>query len=1309
MMRPPRSLRSLHTEPPAPKRRLRRTLAWLAGELAIVVVALAAGAWALLGSEAALHYVLERAVKASAGRLTIEGGEGSLLSTVRVARVAWRGDNVAVEAREVALTWSPLDFLSRRITVEGLGAKRLTFDLSASGGAGAGPPASLALPLEVEIRNIGVERIEWRTGTNAGHVTGVAFAYAGGAAAHAVRDLRFVTDYGTLTGHARMGAAPPYGLDGALAFAGDADYRGGRARLAVSGTLERVDVDADGELRGAAVKAKAKLAPFAAAALESADVTADGVDLAQFGAALPATALAVEASARPDGAGFAGSVSARNAAAGPLDAGRVPVAAFAAQFAWDGATATLSAIDAAIAGGGRVTGRAAIPVHARTLTLDLTLAGVDLARIQSSLLATRMSGTLTAEVAQQRQVVRGDVRQADMALAFAATVEGRRVAVERARVRAGAGEIAGSGTLDLDGARAFSVSARATKFDPARFVAVPASTLEGTVEARGTLAPTWDVAASVVLDKASRLAGHAASGTARARVTPGVAKDVAVDVRIGSAALKLDGAYGGAGDALAYAVDVPRLADVAPLVARFAKDAVPPQVAGALVARGKVTGAAPSPGFTVDARGSALAWGDTWRVAKLDIAASVAPGTGAAGAVALSARPITIAVAMADAATPAGAFPAARVDVAGTLAQHAGTLALKGEGLDLEARVSGGLAEAKRADGARELAWAGTVATLDNRGAIPFRLEAPAALEIAAGRVRVGATRIAVVDGRADMTGLALDGGRLTTSGRFTGIPFNALVRLTGRAPPFTSTLVVGGDWSVAAAPRLNGEVNVRRERGDWYGTDSASLDAANLALGITDLAVSARFADDALSGTARFRSTRSGNADATVKVAAGAEPGRIAKDAALDATLTADLASLKPLQPWLGTAAVMDGRARVDLAARGTLGAPVFAGKLTGDALRFDLPQYGVHLRDGRLRAHVADRALVLDELSLAGGEGRFTAHGTLLRAADAAGVRDGGRVVWSAKDFTVVNRPDLLLVADGDGALALEGGRLLLTGKIDVDRGRVVYEPTTEGRLSDDVVIVGQPRAAANAGAPDLPLALDVEVALGRDFRFSGEGLETRLGGRVRVTTTPAGTLNASGRIRAIAGTYYVFGQRLDIDRGQLIFDGPANNPALDIVAVRRNLAVEAGVEVSGTVRQPRVRLVSNPPVSDSEKLSWLLTGQGLDRAGRSDVAMLSTASASLLGQGRKPITQQIANTIGLDDISVRDTAAGVTGGTAGQVVAFGKRISDRLSLVYEQGLTVANNALRIEYTLSRSWTLRAEAGVVSSFGVYFRRTYD
>ena len=572
------------------------------------------------------------------------------------------------------------------------------------------------------------------------------------------------------------------------------------------------------------------------------------------------------------------------------------------------------------------------------------------------------------------------------------------------------------------------------------------------------------------------------------------------------------------------------------------------------------------------------------------------PVSAAEGRVALEARPITLAVSATGVTAPQGALATIQANVTGTMAKHAGSFAATGGDIDLAAAFAGGLADTKRPNGAVDVAWTGTLDSLANRGTYALRLETPAALEIARNRVHIGTTRLAVADGRAELANFTIDEGRIDTRGSFTGIPVAALARLSGTTLPFPSTLAVGGDWSLAATPRLSGALNVRRESGDWFATESSTLDRSDLALGISELELSARAVDDAFTASAHFRSARAGSADATATLAAGNVAGRIATDAPITAHITADLASLKPLQPWVGTLAVMDGRAHVDVTARGTLAQPSLAGTLTGDALRFDLPQYGVHLKDGRLRARLADRALVLDEFSFVGGKGRFTAKGTLARAADQASIAVGAaRVEWQAEDFTIVNRPDLLLVGDGKGTLALEGKKLALAGSINFDQGRVDYAPTKVGTLSDDVVIVGQPRkVSAEGGVRDLPLTLDLEVTLGRDFRFTGEGLATRLAGRVRVTTTAAGALYAKGTIRAIAGTYDVFGQRLVIDRGQLLFDGPADNPALDVVALRKNIAVEAGVELTGTVKVPRVRLVSNPPVPDGEKLSWLLTGR-------------------------------------------------------------------------------------------------------------------
>ena len=60
---------------------------------------------------------------------------------------------------------------------------------------------------------------------------------------------------------------------------------------------------------------------------------------------------------------------------------------------------------------------------------------------------------------------------------------------------------------------------------------------------------------------------------------------------------------------------------------------------------------------------------------------------------------------------------------------------------------------------------------------------------------------------------------------------------------PLASTLKLGGKWSLAATPRLNGTLEVRREEGDLFATDSTTPGPAGLALGITDLALAATLA----------------------------------------------------------------------------------------------------------------------------------------------------------------------------------------------------------------------------------------------------------------------------------------------------------------------------------------------------------------------------------------------------------------------------------------------------------------------------------
>jgi translocation and assembly module TamB len=1289
--------------PSWPWRWLRRG-SWLG--VALVLALASAIAW--LATQSALDLAVARAVAASEGRLTVEGATGSLLSTVRVARIAWRGDDVDVEADDMALTWSVVGLFTRHVNVSGLGAHRLAITMRASNSPLA-LPADLSLPLEVNIANVGVERLEWRVGPRAGTFTGVTFDYAGGAARHAVHQLHLVTDFGALAGEAELAAIAPFGLTTKLSFTGDATYADTDANLAVQGTLDRFTLNATGITRSAAVTARATLTPFAPTPLVDAHVDATDVNVARFDKALPATRLSVTLDAQPVAQGFTGTVTLTNADAGAIDAGRVPLAAMNSRFAWDGSALALDDIDARLAGDARITGRVTLPADGTASRWQLNVRDLDLKRLHSTLIATRMSGTLNADVAEATQSVRGDLTQADLSLNFAATIVGRRIDIERFRGRAGAGEIAGRGRIGADGERAFDVTAEAAHFDPARFGAFPTGSLSGTVTARGRLAPTWNAETTVILAPGSQLEGMPVSGTLQADATAHTLRNVAAKLALASAAMSVTGAFGTSGDKLDFAFDAPKMDELRRLLAKHLPFSVPETIAGAVHARGSFTSEPGGNGLDLTFRGTGWQWGKLARVGTVEATATVAPGGLTLDPAANAARALGLSLAAKNVSIPQGEFGALSATATGTLAQHTAKFTLAGEGVDGRASFAGGFRDLETP----AFSWAGTLDQLDNRGVYAMHLEAPAVVEWARDRLHVGAAGLQVAEGRAHLEDLRWDSGKIATRGAFGGIPLAALMRIAGVRSPLASTLVIGGDWSVAATPQLNGVVRLRRESGDLFGTESSTATVNGLALGISALEAEARFRDDSITARATLRSQRAGNADMTMNVKADeGAPGRLAVDAPLTATLIADLPSLRPLQPWLGTLAVIDGRAHIDMTASGSLANPVVEGALSADAVRVDIPQYGVHWQDGRLRGHFADNALILEDLSFAGGDGRFTAKGTLARATR-AGSSDAGpgvRVTWTAEKFRAINRPDFQLTVGGNGVVAFENGKVALRGKLDILQGHIDYEPTSVGRLGSDVVIVGQPRATANATAAlDVPLVLELDVGLGNDLRFMAQGLDTKLAGQLRLTTGASGALVARGTINAVNGTYFVFGQRLDIDHGQLIFDGPVDNPAIDVTALRRNLAVEAGVEVTGTVRVPRVRLVSNPPVPDGEKLSWLMTGQGLDRASRADVAALGAASAMLVGRGQRPLTTTLANSIGLDDISLRERSNAVISGTTSQVVAFGKRINDRLTLVYEQGLTVANNALRIEYALTRSLTLRAEAGIISSLGLYFRRSYD
>lgn len=220
---------------------------------------------------------------------------------------------------------------------------------------------------------------------------------------------------------------------------------------------------------------------------------------------------------------------------------------------------------------------------------------------------------------------------------------------------------------------------------------------------------------------------------------------------------------------------------------------------------------------------------------------------------------------------------------------------------------------------------------------------------------------------------------------------------------------------------------------------------------------------------------------------------------------------------------------------------------------------------------------------------------------------------------------------------------------------------------------------------------VALDLQVDLGENLQIRGHGLDARLRGELRVTS-PGGRLAVNGTVRAEDGTYAAYGQKLAIDRGLITFSGGVDNPRLDIEATRPDIDTRVGVIITGTALDPRVRLFSEPEMSEIDKLSWLMLGHASDTLGRTDTALLQRAALALLaGEGGGP-TDQLTKALGLDELSLRQQTDGDVTQT---VIALGKQLSKRWYVGYEHGLNATSGSFQLVYRIAQRFTLRAQSG--------------
>jgi len=160
---------------------------------------------------------------------------------------------------------------------------------------------------------------------------------------------------------------------------------------------------------------------------------------------------------------------------------------------------------------------------------------------------------------------------------------------------------------------------------------------------------------------------------------------------------------------------------------------------------------------------------------------------------------------------------------------------------------------------------------------------------------------------------------------------------------------------------------------------------------------------------------------------------------------------------------------------------------------------------------------------------------------------------------------------------------------------------------------------------------------------------------------------------------------------------FNGPYLNPSLNLLAIRPEIDVRAGVRVTGTLVSPRVQLYSDPALPQAEVLSWVVLGRAtaVPPAGGGEGNSMQRAALGLLA-GRA--VSSLSDDLGVDELGLNEEALSV-----------GKRISDELYVTYAQGLQGAASTLYLFYDITRRLTLRGETGEATAADFIYTISFD
>ncbi len=1258
----------------------------LIGLLVVALVSVSIAGYWLLNSQSALQGTLSLINRLSSGAIQFEGIQGTL-QNLQIESIHFANKELQLTLHNTHVTWSPNDLLQKQIKIDQLSVEAIDIRILPSPTAAPQRtlPQNLALPFALSIHQIKVDSIHLISTTHENSdliISDLTLSLNSNGHYHRLNNLHFRTPWGVFSALAELNGNSPFDLSAQIDLSNA--HQWGDAQAVITGNLEQMNIQINAKQSVAKRDLTLQLQPFAANPVTQFHAVLEKLHPASFLSDAPNASLSVIANLTQNESGqLEGKILLENHAAATLNDGGLPFSAISAQARITAEVLQLQDIHAQITPGEIVSGDFVWHLEEASGSANLLVNKLNPQHIDSRIRTAQVSGQINLEGDAQTQSARIHLKDNSISFNAAITRSDERVALEQFQLQRSKSQLTGQGKIHLGDEQSFELSGNLENFNISDFIQAPDSNLNAAIQLSGQLSPQISGILQYTIQK-SRLAKFPVTGAGQIALDGFDQFKGKAELNIGSNHFLAQSGTGESGDTYQFAVNAPALEQIG---LGFAGD---------LQTHIQWNGNLQSPDFDLKIKSRHLRLPRNQHLSGL-----IADGR-------LVNETISLKVAIENyVAGDKATLQHVEINTSGRIYDH--TLLAKAQINDISKIQLKAVGSLDKKSSTQSLRWNGQLAEFTSTGKIPVRLTAPTTLAINSELVSLGHTKLSVSDGFLSIDQLHWTPGEWKTQGHFSGIAL-----LPGEHQDSKqSSLHLGGHWDFVSNSQLTGSLHMQREKGDWYLPNEISQP---LGLEVAQLKVVAQ--NGKITGQFGLASQSIGTAKAHLTVPTKQSNNRwtIPDETPLNGEVIAHIKDLKWIDSLLGDRVSTNGQLQVQATIQGTLKQPDFNGRVSGTQLSVVLLEHGINFKQGNLVANFHDSNLKIEQLHFitpheAPPDDRLlkdvkldSASGSLTITGDIGLVGNESLLDFKMNQLPFTHKTDYWIVASGSGQARYHKNSLSVTGSLAADAGLLLQPPQDRPELPDDIVFVNTP----NTAPKNLSLLLDIALNLGEKFYLRAAGLEGRLAGQLQVQNDKNNTLKVNGAIAAKDTTFKAYGQNLTVQRGIVSFQGPLDDPGLNILAVREGLAVEAGVEIMGSVRHPRVTLVSTPNVPDTEKLSWIVLGRKPDPGGLDTSVLLAAAGSILGGQSGAGITEKITKALGVNEISFKQ--AGIGSSLSGQIGVVGKRISSRVYLSYERSLaTTTMGITKLTYNLTPKITVVTQAGEDSAIDLFYTFQFD